>query len=176
MFLVVPVFGFANAGVSFAWLTLAALVDDLTLGVAGGLRAGKLLGVVGTAALAIPLGAARMPTGASWVQLLGASPLCGIDFTMSRFPSVHRRAGIRHKPAATRQGQGRHPRRLSAGRVCRVGGAAACPVSWPFRPGRGPGMMAFWHQRTGAARECQVEGIASSVMQTTSSENLGEHR
>ena len=85
MFGVVPVFGFANAGVSFAGLTPAALVDHLTLGVAGGLLVGKLVGVFGTAALAIRLGTAPMLAGASWAQLLGVSLLCGIGFTMSLF-------------------------------------------------------------------------------------------
>ncbi len=85
MFGVVPVFGFANAGVSFAGLTPAALVDHLTLGVAARLLLGKLVGVFGTAALAIRLGVAVMPTGAGWRQLLGVSLLCGIGFTMSLF-------------------------------------------------------------------------------------------
>lgn len=85
MFGVVPVFGFANAGVSFAGLTAAALVGQLTLGVAAGLVLGKLLGVFGVAALAIRLGVAPMPTGAGWGQLLGVSLLCGIGFTMSLF-------------------------------------------------------------------------------------------
>lgn len=85
MFGVVPVFGFANAGVSFAGLTPAALVDHLTLGVAAGLLVGKLVGVFGTAALTIRLGVATMPAGAGWAQLLGVSLLCGIGFTMSLF-------------------------------------------------------------------------------------------
>ena len=85
MFGVVPVFGFANAGVSFAGLTTAALVAPLTLGVSAGLLLGKLVGVFGTAALAIRLGVAAMPAGAGWAQLLGVSLLCGIGFTMSLF-------------------------------------------------------------------------------------------
>ncbi len=83
-FLVIPVFGFANAGVSFAGLTADALVDHLTLGVALGLL-GKLVGVFGSAALTIRLGLADLPMGASLPQLLGVSMLCGIGFTMSLF-------------------------------------------------------------------------------------------
>src|SRR6185437_7372977 len=55
-FLVVPVFGFANAGVSFSGMSLATLAEPLTLGIALGLLAGKLLGVFGTAFLAIRFG------------------------------------------------------------------------------------------------------------------------
>jgi NhaA family Na+:H+ antiporter len=62
-FLVVPVFGFANAGVSFAGLTAGALLDSLTLGVALGLLLGKLVGVFGAAALVIRLGLADLPMG-----------------------------------------------------------------------------------------------------------------
>jgi NhaA family Na+:H+ antiporter len=82
---VVPVFGFANAGVSFAGLTADALLDHLTLGVALGLLLGKLVGVFGAAALTIRAGLADMPMGASMPQLLGVSMLCGIGFTMSLF-------------------------------------------------------------------------------------------
>jgi NhaA family Na+:H+ antiporter len=84
-FLVVPVFGFANAGVSFAGLTSEALFDHLTLGVVVGLVVGKLVGVFGSAALTIRLGLADLPMGAGWGQLLGVSLLCGIGFTMSLF-------------------------------------------------------------------------------------------
>jgi NhaA family Na+:H+ antiporter len=82
---VVPVFGFANAGVSFSGLTAEALVDHLTLGVALGLTLGKLVGVFGSAALTIRVGLADLPMGASWPQLVGVSLLCGIGFTMSLF-------------------------------------------------------------------------------------------
>ena len=84
-FLVVPVFGFANAGVSFAGLGAEAVSDPLTLGVALGLLAGKLFGVLGASALAIRLGIATLPFRASWAHMLGVSLLCGIGFTMSLF-------------------------------------------------------------------------------------------
>lgn len=84
-YLIVPVFGFANAGVSFAGLTPAVMTDSLTLGVAVGLLAGKMIGVFGSAYLVVRAGWADMPAGASVAQLFGVSLLCGIGFTMSLF-------------------------------------------------------------------------------------------
>ncbi|WP_270938277.1 Na+/H+ antiporter NhaA [Falsiroseomonas oryzae] len=84
-FLIVPVFGFANAGVSLAGFGAGLLLDPVTLGVMAGLSVGKLVGVFGAAALAIRFGLADLPMGASWPQLVGVSLLCGIGFTMSLF-------------------------------------------------------------------------------------------
>lgn len=84
-FLIVPIFGFANAGVSLAGVTLATLLQPLPMGIALGLVAGKLIGVFGSAALAIRLGLADLPAHATWRQLLGVALLCGIGFTMSLF-------------------------------------------------------------------------------------------
>lgn len=84
-FLVVPIFGFANAGLSFAGMTPSVLAEPVTLGVALGLFFGKQIGVFGAAWLAIRLGVARLPVAASWAQLYGVSLLCGIGFTMSLF-------------------------------------------------------------------------------------------
>ncbi len=84
-FLVIPIFGLANAGVSFGGLTAETMFDHLTLGVVLGLFVGKLVGVFGSASLAIRLGLADLPRRASWRQLLGVSLLCGIGFTMSLF-------------------------------------------------------------------------------------------
>jgi NhaA family Na+:H+ antiporter len=84
-FVIVPLFGFANAGVSFAGMTLGALVEPLTLGVALGLVAGKLIGVFGTSWIAIRSGLADMPANAGWSHLAGTAFLCGIGFTMSLF-------------------------------------------------------------------------------------------
>lgn len=84
-FAIIPIFGFANAGVSFSGVTVSTLVDPLTLGVALGLLVGKLIGVFGSAALVIRFGLADLPMGASWGQLVGVSLLCGIGFTMSLF-------------------------------------------------------------------------------------------
>ncbi|MFC0384698.1 Na+/H+ antiporter NhaA [Muricoccus vinaceus] len=82
---IIPVFGLANAGVSFAGITSELLFDHLTLGVALGLLLGKLVGVFGSAALVIRLRLADVPMGATKTQLLGVSLLCGIGFTMSLF-------------------------------------------------------------------------------------------
>lgn len=84
-FFVIPIFGFANAGVSLAGLSAAALAEPLTLGVAAGLVAGKLVGVFGSSALAIRLGFADLPVNAGWLHMVGISLLCGIGFTMSLF-------------------------------------------------------------------------------------------
>ena len=84
-FLVVPVFGFANAGVSFAGVTADTLAEPLTLGVALGLLLGKLVGVFGFSALLIRAGVADLPAAAGWGQMLGVALLCGIGFTMSLF-------------------------------------------------------------------------------------------
>jgi NhaA family Na+:H+ antiporter len=84
-FVIVPLFGFANAGVSFAGMSPATLAEPLTLGVALGLLAGKLLGVFGTVFVAVRLGIADMPANAGWPHLIGVALLCGIGFTMSLF-------------------------------------------------------------------------------------------
>jgi NhaA family Na+:H+ antiporter len=84
-FLVVPIFGFANAGVSFAGVSPAQLAAPVPMGVAAGLLFGKALGVFGMAWLAIKLRLASLPAHASWTQLFGVSALCGIGFTMSLF-------------------------------------------------------------------------------------------
>lgn len=84
-FVVVPIFGFANAGVSFAGMSPSILSDSLTLGIALGLFVGKQFGVFGAAWIAIRAGIATKPMGATWSQLYGVSLLCGIGFTMSLF-------------------------------------------------------------------------------------------
>ncbi|MBX8844506.1 Na+/H+ antiporter NhaA [Sphingomonas melonis] len=84
-FLVVPVFGLANAAVPVLGLPAGALVAPVTLGVAAGLLIGKIVGVFGFAAIAVRLGIADMPAHATRLQLLGVACLCGIGFTMSIF-------------------------------------------------------------------------------------------
>ncbi|WP_271009162.1 Na+/H+ antiporter NhaA [Paucibacter sp. B51] len=84
-FLILPMFAFANAGVSLAGLSPAALLEPLPLGIAAGLVLGKALGVFGSAWLLIKAGAASRPQGASWTQFFGVCVLCGIGFTMSLF-------------------------------------------------------------------------------------------
>ena len=81
-FVVVPLFGFANAGVELSGRELAA---PLTLAIALGLLLGKQAGILGAIFAADRSGFAARPAGASWVQLWGVAVLCGIGFTMSLF-------------------------------------------------------------------------------------------
>ncbi len=84
-FLIVPLFGFANAGLSFAGVPASAMLDPVPLGVALGLFVGKQVGVFLTAMAIVRLGWADMPRDASVAQLYGVAVLCGIGFTMSLF-------------------------------------------------------------------------------------------
>ena len=84
-FVIIPIFGFANAGVSFAGMSLSNLAEPVTLGVILGLVVGKLVGVLATSALAIKLGLADLPVRAKWSHMTGVALLCGIGFTMSLF-------------------------------------------------------------------------------------------
>lgn len=86
-YLVVPVFGFANAGVAFAGLGMDALLDPLPLAIAAGLFLGKQIGIFGIVFTADRLGIANRPENASWPEIWGVSILCGIGFTMSLFVS-----------------------------------------------------------------------------------------
>ena len=87
-FLVVPIFGLANAGVPFLGLPAEAFAAPVTLGVGLGLLVGKLVGVMGFSMLAIRLGLADMPAHAGRLQLAGTALLCGIGFTMSLFITI----------------------------------------------------------------------------------------
>lgn len=84
-FFIVPVFAFANAGVSFAGMTTQALTSSLTLGIVFGLVLGKQIGVFGMTWLMVKSGFARLPDGVTWVHIYGLSALAGIGFTMSLF-------------------------------------------------------------------------------------------
>ena len=87
-YVILPLFAFAKAGVSFAGLSLEQALAPLVLGVAFGLFVGKQVGVFGAAALASMLGVGRRPTGSTWLELYGVSLLCGVGFTMSLFIGI----------------------------------------------------------------------------------------
>ncbi len=84
-FLVLPIFAFANAGVSLAGLQVSDLFAPLALGIAAGLVVGKQIGVFGFMFIAAKMGLVRRPMGVSWLQLYGLACLTGIGFTMSLF-------------------------------------------------------------------------------------------
>lgn len=82
---ILPLFAFANAGVSLSGVTLDSFTHHVPMGIALGLLLGKTLGVFGLTWLTIKTGVAALPTGANWGQVMGVSILCGIGFTMSLF-------------------------------------------------------------------------------------------
>lgn len=82
---ILPLFAFANAGVSLAGVTMESFTHPVPLGIAAGLLLGKTLGVFGLTWLAVKTRMASLPKDANWGHVLGVSILCGIGFTMSLF-------------------------------------------------------------------------------------------
>jgi len=82
---ILPLFAFANAGVSLEGMNLQSFLQPVPLGIAAGLLLGKTVGVLGLTAIAVFTRMARLPEGANWGQVLGVAVLCGIGFTMSLF-------------------------------------------------------------------------------------------
>jgi NhaA family Na+:H+ antiporter len=82
---ILPLFAFANAGVSLAGVNLESFTHHVPMGIAAGLLLGKTVGVFGLTWLAVKLGIAALPSGANWGQVFGVAILCGIGFTMSLF-------------------------------------------------------------------------------------------
>ncbi|POR44650.1 Na+/H+ antiporter NhaA [Methylobacterium sp. V23] len=126
-YLILPIFGFANAGVSLAGFTPTMLLDPVTLGVALGLVVGKQLGVFGFVLAAVKLGLAQRPAGAGWMQVYGVSLLCGIGFTMSLFIGLLAFASSPELEAETKVGV------LAGSIVCMAAGALVLLVA-PRRP------------------------------------------
>tara|TARA_B100000787_G_scaffold3250_1_gene2424 strand:- start:1213 stop:2385 length:1173 start_codon:yes stop_codon:yes gene_type:complete len=84
-FMIMPIFAFANAGVSLDGLSLSSLLQPVPLGILLGLFVGKQVGVMIFSFIAVKTGAAQMPDNSSWFSLYGVSVLTGIGFTMSLF-------------------------------------------------------------------------------------------
>ena len=84
-FLIMPIFAFANAGVSLAGLSFTSLLQPVPLGILLGLFVGKQVGVMIFSFIAVKTGTAQMPDKSSWLSLYGVSVLTGIGFTMSLF-------------------------------------------------------------------------------------------
>jgi NhaA family Na+:H+ antiporter len=82
---IVPLFGFANGGVALGGLDRDDLFGPLPLAIAAGLFLGKQIGIFASVQLAVAMGIASRPAGASWLQVYGMAMLCGIGFTMSLF-------------------------------------------------------------------------------------------
>jgi NhaA family Na+:H+ antiporter len=85
LFLIVPIFAFANAGVVLDGMSMGDLVAPLPLGIALGLILGKQLGVFGATYLTVQFGGVKLPEGVQWAHIYGLSCLAGIGFTMSLF-------------------------------------------------------------------------------------------
>ncbi|MEP5153871.1 Na+/H+ antiporter NhaA [Planktotalea sp.] len=85
LFLIIPIFAFANAGVVLTGLSLSDLLAPLPIGIALGLILGKQIGVMGLTFLTVKLGFARLPHGATWLHIYGIACLAGVGFTMSLF-------------------------------------------------------------------------------------------
>jgi NhaA family Na+:H+ antiporter len=84
-YLILPLFAFSSAGFSLEGVGMRGIYAPVPLGIALGLSFGKMLGVFGATAIAVRSGLARKPTGATWMEMLGVSALCGVGFTMSLF-------------------------------------------------------------------------------------------
>ena len=84
-FFVLPVFAFANAGISLRGMSAEQLFHDVPIGIGLGLFFGKQIGIFAFCWLFIQLKVTRLPQGMSWLSLYGTSALCGIGFTMSLF-------------------------------------------------------------------------------------------
>ncbi len=98
-FMIVPIFAFANAGVSLQGMTLGSLFGGIPLGIAAGLFIGKQIGVFGFAYGAVRAGICEMPQGTKWSQIYGLAMLTGIGFTMSLFIGTLAFEDIEHTDA-----------------------------------------------------------------------------
>ena len=87
-FLILPVFALANAGIVFTSETVSeAMASSVTLGIAAGLLAGNVVGIMALTWLAVRLGIGALPSAVTWKHVLGVASLCGMGFTVSLFVS-----------------------------------------------------------------------------------------
>ncbi len=84
-FAILPMFAFANAGLSLSGMSLGDLLHPVTMGVITGLVLGKPIGILLFVGLAVAIGVAKIPNNIKWLHLLGVAFACGIGFTMSLF-------------------------------------------------------------------------------------------
>jgi NhaA family Na+:H+ antiporter len=84
-YLILPLFAFANAGVSLDGIQLSDLLSPVPMGIILGLFIGKPLGIFTISWLSVKLGIAQLPSGVNFKQIFAVSILCGIGFTMSMF-------------------------------------------------------------------------------------------
>lgn len=84
---ILPLFAFANAGISLEGVSMSGLTSMLPLGIALGLLVGKPLGIFTFSWAAVKLGIAKLPQGVNFIHIFAVSVLCGIGFTMSIFIS-----------------------------------------------------------------------------------------
>ncbi|MDQ6992864.1 MAG: Na+/H+ antiporter NhaA [Mariprofundus sp.] len=85
IFIILPVFAFANSGLDVSGMGMDELLHPVTIGITLGLFIGKQIGVFTFAWLAVKMGLAKLPDGVGWSLIYGVSLLCGIGFTMSLF-------------------------------------------------------------------------------------------
>jgi len=133
-FVILPVFAFANAGLSFAGMSVDELTHPVTLGVIAGLVAGKPLGILLFVGLAVGLKLVRLPESVGWMQLSGVAFACGIGFTMSLFI-----AGLAFEHGSTENFRGD---RLGIVVGSALSALVACLLLHVSLPGRGRGSSA----------------------------------
>jgi len=88
VFLIMPIFAFANAGVPLTGLGLGDMLHPVTSGIALGLLIGKPIGITLLVYIAVRSGLARLPDKSTWLQVVGVAFIAGIGFTMSLFIGV----------------------------------------------------------------------------------------
>ncbi len=130
-YLIVPLFGFANAGVNVLAMEASSALANIPVGIAAGLFFGKQIGVFGFSWIAIRLKWADCPRGASLMQVYGISILCGVGFTMSLFIGLLAFPGAPHLQADVKLGV------LAGSLVSALVGAAVLLACAPAPKGKG---------------------------------------